>query len=59
LALEGYEFRLSIAVELAADIGESQEGTAVDSGLAMDVDNPVGGLTQKALEGLLKQRIPV
>jgi hypothetical protein len=59
LPLEGHEFCLAIPVELAAHIGESQEGTPIDSGLAMDVDNSIGGLTQKALQGLLKQRIPV
>jgi hypothetical protein len=59
LALEGHQLCLAIPVELAAHIGESQEGTAIDSGLAMDVDNALRGRTQKALKGLLKQRIPV
>jgi hypothetical protein len=59
LALEGHQLCLAIPVELAAHIGESQKRTAVDSGLAMDVDDAMRGLAQKALESLLKQRIPV
>jgi hypothetical protein len=59
LAPEGHYLRLSIAVELATHVGQRKEGTAVDAGLTVDVDDAIWTRTQKALERFLKERIPI
>ena len=59
LALEGVEHRFAIRVKLGTDIGQRKEGTAIDPGLAVHVDNTTARSTQKGVEGLLKLGIPV
>jgi hypothetical protein len=59
LSLKGIQHRFAIHMESLADIGQGQEGTAIDARLTVDVHNVGLGITQKRQQGPLKDGSPV
>ena len=59
LPLERSQHCLTIHMEFGTDVGQGKARAPIDAGLAMDVDNPTSGLTQKGVQDVFKLREPV